>query len=122
MAIGLGLAVMTGYRELVVNPGVLIDKTKRTDELPELHEQEWTMKMSRQYAEGSPLRNISTHAKISPFGRHLDEDMSESPAIQIGQKAMELSGEPPVLPGDDNPVHGPGGNKMVHGRPLGGNN
>uniref|UniRef100_A0A7I4E4A3 Uncharacterized protein n=1 Tax=Physcomitrium patens TaxID=3218 RepID=A0A7I4E4A3_PHYPA len=122
VAIGLGLAVMTGYRELVVNPGVLIDKTKRTDELPELHEQEWTMKMSRQYAEGSPLRNISTHAKISPFGRHLDEDMSESPAIQIGQKAMELSGEPPVLPGDDNPVHGPGGNKMVHGRPLGGNN
>jgi len=110
VAIGVGLAIMTAYRELAVNPGVLIDKDKRAEELPEMHEKEWTMERSRRYAEGSPLRRVSTEHKISPFGRHLDEDVKDGPAILIGRN--------PGLPGDDNPVHGHGGK----GRPLGGNN
>ena len=118
MAIGVGLAIMTAFRELTVNPGVLLDKSKRTDELPEMHEKEWVMKMSRRYAENSPLRNLSTEHKISPFGRHLDEDVKDGPAIQIGHKATALSGHPPGLPGDDKPVHGPAGTP----KPLGGNN
>lgn len=109
VAIGLGLAGMTAYRELAVNPGVLLDKSKRTEELAEMQEQEWTMERSRRYAHGSPLRKLSTEHMISPFGRHLDEDVRDGPTIQIGGK--------PGLPGDDNPVHGPGGK----GKPLGGN-
>lgn len=105
VAIGVGLGVMTAYRELLVNPQVIIDKEKR--EMPEMHDVEWTNKLARKYAEESPLRKISRQHKISPFGRHLDEDVDEGSIIQMGK-----------LPGDHNPVHGPGG----PGRPLGGNN
>lgn len=118
VAIGVGLAVMTAYRQVAVNPGVLLDKSKRTEELPELQDKEWALKMSRRYAEDSPLRILSTEHKISPFGRHLDEDVKEGPAAQIGRKAMELSGKHPGLPGDDKPAHG----SSDSAKPLGGNN
>ncbi|KAG0576436.1 hypothetical protein KC19_5G079600 [Ceratodon purpureus] len=122
VAIGVSLAVMTAYRELVVNPGVVLDKSKRTEELPELHDQEWVMKMSRRYAEDSPLRSLSHEHKVSPFGRHLDEDVKEGPAIEIAHKAMpSLKGAAPKLPGDDKPVVGPGPEEQKP-RPLGGNN
>jgi hypothetical protein len=106
VAIGVGLAVMTAYRELVVNPGVVLDKSKRTEELPEMQDHEWVMKMSRRYAENSPLRSLSTEHKISPFGRHLDEDIKDGPVTAVSR-----------LPGDDKPVHGP----AQTSRPLGSN-
>jgi hypothetical protein len=116
VALGVSLGIMTAYRQLVVNPGVLLDKSKRTDELPEVHDKEWVMKMSRRYAEDSPLRNLSTEHKISPFGRHLDEDVEVPEAVM-----PSLKGAAPQLPGDERPAVGPGPEEQKP-RPLGSNN
>lgn len=120
VAIGVGLAVMTAYRELAVNPSVLLDKSKRTDEVVELEDKEWALQMSRKYAENSPLRKLSKE-KVSPFGRHLDQDTEESTPVLGAKKAIAATmNQPPVLPGDDKSVHGPEGAKPIHGKPLGG--
>ena len=120
VGIAVGLGIMTLYREVALNPGVLVDKNKRVDQVVELDDEDWTVERSKKYKHDSPLRMLGKDHKVSPFGRHLDEDTEISTAEAAGKKAMELMHQPPVLPGDDKSVHGPRGAKPIHGRPGGG--
>lgn len=110
---------MTVYRQLAVNPGVLLDKSKRVDQVIELDDEAWTVEQSKKYAHDSPLRMLGKDHKISPFGRHLDEDTEISAAEAAGKKAMDLMHQHPVLPGDDKSVHGPEGSKATQTTPGG---
>ncbi len=65
LSVGLGLAVMTMYREIVESPTVLIDKRKRVG-LVEIDDPEWTSKKGEQFATTSPLKNISLSNRKIP--------------------------------------------------------
>ncbi|KAJ7567200.1 hypothetical protein O6H91_02G136400 [Diphasiastrum complanatum] len=54
VGVAISLGVVTGYRQLISTPTVLIDKTKRSS-LPEIDQPEITRRQGKVYKEGSPL-------------------------------------------------------------------